>query len=154
MKLSDAVWRGSLRKRSIGDIEIASKKIFEITDLTIPAGTDWTQQHEVGRFPLDPQHNGLLAFVSLEVSEPIDVGNLIFGTASLAGEGGSVGLGGDNVRLAAGGGILPIGTAEDPYGFWADLAPPDDGVIVAFSMGAPSVADIHVVRARAAFTIL
>lgn len=153
MKLGDVVWRASLRKRSTSDIEIASKKVFEVTDLTIPAGTDWTGPHEIGRFPLEP-HTGVLAFVSLEISAPIEVGNLVFGTPSLVGSGGSVTLGGNNVRLIAAGGILPTGEVEDAYGFWGDYAPPDDGVIVAFSMADPTAADIHVIRARAAFTIL
>lgn len=128
-------------------------QIFEVTDLTIPAGTDWTVPHEIGRFTLEP-HNGLQAFVSLEISEPIEVGTLIFGTISLGGTGGTVSTGGNNMRLIAAGGVLPTGEVEDAYGFWGDYAPPDDGVIVAFGMADPSVADIHVVRARAAFLVL
>src|SRR4051812_35337942 len=96
---------------------------FEVTNLTIPAGTDWTQQYEIGRFTLDP-HHGVAAFVSLEISAPITVGNLSFGTTSLAGSGGAVTLGEDNSRIATGGGILPFGSSTSSLGFWGDLSPP------------------------------
>src|SRR3954469_11873487 len=97
---------------------------FEVTNLTIPAGTDWTQQHEIGRFTLDP-HHGVAAFVSLEISEPIVSGNLTFGTTTLNG-GGAATLGEDNNRIDTVGSILPSGAAAGSEGYWGDLPAPDD----------------------------
>lgn len=45
--LKDLVRRSAWRSRAAGEVEIAPQ-VFEVTDLFIPAGTDWSAGHEIG----------------------------------------------------------------------------------------------------------
>jgi hypothetical protein len=52
VKLGDLVWRNALRNRAARAVEVMVPLVFEVANLPIPAGTDFTEPMEVGRFGL------------------------------------------------------------------------------------------------------
>lgn len=61
MKLDDLVWRTTLRRRALRDVEIGPH-VFEVEDLVIPAGTDWFDGHVIGSFEIGPPWAILASF--------------------------------------------------------------------------------------------
>lgn len=79
MRLSDLVHRSALRNRTAGDAEVSSfsPKVFEVTDLTIPAGTDWgVEMHMLGQIEVPPARLLVLNFY-LEMADPVPGGNRV-----------------------------------------------------------------------------
>lgn len=71
MLLKDLVWRSALR-RGAGETEVGSlsPQVFEVTDLLIPEGTDWSAGHAIHSFAL-PARAGMVVSLALDIASPL-----------------------------------------------------------------------------------
>lgn len=75
MLLKDLVWRSALR-RGAGETEVSSfsPQVFEVTDLLIPAGTDWTTAaHQLGSLTVSYPDALIAMRLYIELDETPDV---------------------------------------------------------------------------------
>lgn len=83
MRLKDLVHRSALRNRAAGESVVGlpvgmDYRVFEVTGLTIPEGTDFTEPMEIGTFTLTNEQmivNGLVTmrYVVGDTYEPISI---------------------------------------------------------------------------------
>lgn len=67
MKLKKIFYLGEFRRHSYGELELLDRTVFEVTDLTIPAGTDWSSvPYSLGDFTW-PENTALVYNFSLEL---------------------------------------------------------------------------------------
>lgn len=159
MKLGDLVWRSALRKRQARDAEVAPY-VFEVTDLTIPAGTLWrAETHRLASVTLDEAQAIHWAFY-LEIGAPLPAGHqLRLDLGDNANSHDSIDL--VSCAIAPGAMVALVSTSDaiqilhDAAGqsavsFIADL----HLVVEGNGNDVPTSAPITIVRARAAFLVI
>lgn len=188
MRLKDLVYRSALR-RGAGEHEVGlptgmGYQVFEVTNLTIPAGTDWSAHGgpSLGSFVISP-HNMVQAKLSIEfapgnraqltdVQDQIilqldetgdyatsELGWYLSAQASGAGGNGGKGVKGDVVWGSAVDGLDLNNQVPDIVppllrGLGSDPIPDPFTLHVYVRTNAPTHHEAYIVRARAAFLVL
>lgn len=158
MRLKDLVHRSALRNRSAGETEVGfSPQVFEVTNLVIPAGTDWGDgtdglAHVLGTLSALGVGQGIAYSIYLELAavpnpdapslQVVESRDDTFAQALAAQVFGRFN-GVDN-------GVEVPGSQQDVL---APLPPTVDWRVQIVTFG-PTTADITVVRARAAFLVI
>lgn len=142
----------------------AAAQVFEVTNLTIPAGTNWSAGHELGTLTLDGQPGVLVATYLELAATPVDIlqfaaFNVLnyntFDYSVPATLGVQVALGGTD-RWTGFIGVENLDDANHGFGLGPKSAPATfpKTLHVGFITSGPTTADIIVVRARAAFLVI
>lgn len=140
-KLRDIVWRSALRSRA-ADLDVLSPQVFEVTDLLIPAGTDWsTVPHTIGEFTW-PVGRAFILALSLEAASPPAAGDEILIEVDTPDVGSTMG---GELRITSTSGLLLQNGAV--YG--APPHPDDDTWEVHLFTNRVLTAPVTVSRARA-----
>lgn len=165
-RLSEIFLRSAFRSGADRSLELSSgsaesgsaAQVFEVTDLLIPAGTDWSEGHEIGSFTVDAWIGGVMS--SFLQVDGIPADTLRWIAASPITEISSIGVIG--VSNLWGNSFADGQSLCFPRGFSVDETPAASYTIsVGFTTAdgadpgtpAPTTADITVVRARFAFLI-
>lgn len=138
-------------------------KVFEVTDLTIPAGTDWSDGHVIGSFGITSP--GLVLTLDLEidvVTSPDELQLYAWGSDTSVNAASFTSFGSAHAdqthqhRAAISlellsGNLAPLSDGTNGYGYVASSAFVDGTLHVGFWTSGPTTADIHVVSAYASF---
>lgn len=136
----------------------SSAEVFEVTDLLIPSGTDWSEGHAVHTFDVAAGIEGLLVSVYIQLGGSPDPDVVEAYLRPFGGNSVEPGIGSDAPETVAVAPATWAGTAASHRASWPEGAEAEQFEFVILANNAtydgPTTADITVVRARVAFLMI